>query len=378
MFTTCFFCSGDLGRNEVLETMPVGRRVAFAERTGRLWVVCRACERWNLSPLEERWEAIEMCERLFRGARLRVSTDNVGLARLREGLDLIRIGEPMRPEFASWRYGDQFGRRRRRQLASSGAMVGALGVVVVGGAWAGVSVASFAGVYANSELWDRLLHGKPTKLVARVRGPGGEMLEVQRQHARMSALLSPEEPRAPFALRLEHKEGVVVLRGAEAVRAAQQVLPTVNRFGGSRKVVDLAVRTVEDAGGPEAVLSVLAREHGAFGLSTNHARTKKGGYTHKGLDKLPGVLCTLKPMHRLALEMALHEESERRAMDGELAALEAAWRDAEQIAKIADGMFQPPAVSAKLDAMRVESGRTDGGPAESGPAADGRAGEGSA
>jgi hypothetical protein len=24
-----------------------------------LWVVCRHCERWNLSPLEERWEAVE-------------------------------------------------------------------------------------------------------------------------------------------------------------------------------------------------------------------------------------------------------------------------------------------------------------------------------
>jgi hypothetical protein len=38
----------------------------------------------------------------------------------------------------------------------------------------------------------------------------------------------------------------------------------------------------------------------------------------------------------LALEMALHEESERRALEGELALLEAAWRDAERIAHIAD------------------------------------------
>ena len=38
----------------------------------------------------------------------------------------------------------------------------------------------------------------------------------------------------------------------------------------------------------------------------------------------------------LALEMALHEESERRALEGELALLEAAWRDAEQIALVAD------------------------------------------
>jgi hypothetical protein len=38
----------------------------------------------------------------------------------------------------------------------------------------------------------------------------------------------------------------------------------------------------------------------------------------------------------LALEMAVHEESERRALEGELALLEAAWREAEEVAQIAD------------------------------------------
>jgi hypothetical protein len=42
---------------------------------------------------------------------------------------------------------------------------------------------------------------------------------------------------------------------------------------------------------------------------------------------------------RLALEMAANEDAERRALDGELAALRAAWREAETIAAIADGMF---------------------------------------
>ena len=44
----------------------------------------------------------------------------------------------------------------------------------------------------------------------------------------------------------------------------------------------------------------------------------------------------LSVTERLALEMALHEESERRALEGELALLEAAWRDAESIAAVAD------------------------------------------
>jgi hypothetical protein len=113
MYTTCLFCNGELGRNECIEHFPVGRRLAFDAARGRLWVVCRRCERWNLTPLEERWEAIEECEREFAGTRLRVSTDQIGLARLKEGLELVRIGEPQRPEMAAWRYGDQFGRRRR-------------------------------------------------------------------------------------------------------------------------------------------------------------------------------------------------------------------------------------------------------------------------
>ena len=96
MYKTCMFCNRPLGTNEVIETFPVGRRLAFDAQQGRLWVVCRKCERWNLSPLEERWEAVEMCERIFRDTRVRVSTENVGLARHQEGLELVRIGAPMR------------------------------------------------------------------------------------------------------------------------------------------------------------------------------------------------------------------------------------------------------------------------------------------
>ena len=113
------FCHRPLETNEVVESFPVGRRLAFDAARGRLWVVCTKCERWNLTPLEERWEAVEDCERLFRDTRIRVSTDNIGLARHPEGLTLVRIGEPLRPEFAAWRYGDQFGRRMRRASASA-------------------------------------------------------------------------------------------------------------------------------------------------------------------------------------------------------------------------------------------------------------------
>ncbi|MEZ4455334.1 MAG: hypothetical protein R2882_02105 [Gemmatimonadales bacterium] len=103
MYRTCIHCLSDLGTNDSIERLAIGRRLAFDAGRGRLWVVCRHCERWNLTPFEDRWEAIEDCERWFRGARRRYSTDQIGLARLPDGLELVRIGDPLRPEFAAWR-----------------------------------------------------------------------------------------------------------------------------------------------------------------------------------------------------------------------------------------------------------------------------------
>src|SRR5262249_9172081 len=77
MYSTCLFCTKTLGANESIETFPVGKRLAFDAAKGRLWVVCPHCERWNLSPLEERWEAIEQSEKLYRDTRRRVATDNI-------------------------------------------------------------------------------------------------------------------------------------------------------------------------------------------------------------------------------------------------------------------------------------------------------------
>ena len=116
MYTTCLFCNESLGTNDVVELFPVGRRLAFDPEKGRLWVICGSCTRWNLSPIEERWEAIDDCERLFRATHLRFSTDNIGLAQLREGLELVRIGKALRPEVAAWRYGDVIQRRGSGRL----------------------------------------------------------------------------------------------------------------------------------------------------------------------------------------------------------------------------------------------------------------------
>jgi hypothetical protein len=50
--------------------------------------------------------------------------------------------------------------------------------------------------------------------------------------------------------------------------------------------------------------------------------------------------------------MSVNEESERRALEGELAVLEAAWREAEEIAAIADDLVLPEGLQDQLRRLR--------------------------
>jgi hypothetical protein len=359
MYTTCLFCNGDLGHNEVVENFPVGRRLAFDAGKGRLWVVCRRCERWNLTPLEERWEAIEECERAFRGTKLRVSTDEIGLARLREGLELVRIGAPQRPEMAAWRYGDQFGRRRRRHIALAAGAVAVGGVAAVAGPMLGL-----VGLGALNPAMNLVnaVHGlyRARKFIA-VPGPDGTLLrtrlsDVPRVKLRVQgdevALLvpTPIEPsrRAPW-WRLQPDREMHVLTGAAAIRAAGAILPSVNQSGGNAHAVQRAVTLLEDS---SSTSELFIRAADAIG---NH-----GAWTRMELRE-KHLLRNMPVAARLALEMAAHEETERRALEGELHILEAAWRDAEEIAHIADDMFLPPTIDTDLQRLKdgVKPRRSD-------------------
>jgi hypothetical protein len=55
---------------------------------------------------------------------------------------------------------------------------------------------------------------------------------------------------------------------------------------------------------------------------------------------------------RLAIEMAVNEEHERIALEGELALLEMEWKEAEEIAAIADRLGLPEEVDVQLAALR--------------------------
>ena len=341
MYSTCLFCSGSLGSNEVIEELPIGRRLAFDAARGRLWVVCRRCERWNLTPIEERWEAIEACERRFRETRLRVSTDNIGLARVSEGLELVRIGAALRPEFAAWRYGDQFGRRRRRHLLLTGAGVAAgVGIVVAGPVMGLVAGSSWALMNIANTLHNVL---EARRIRVRLRVPGQPHALPLRRRELQGASLVADESASGWALRVpvasediagsitsgmtgssNPNDAVLTLDGRAALDAAGQLLPHLNAAGARRGAVQAAVQLIEASGDPERLFADLASREDAALL---HAQ--------------PVEL-------RLALEMAAHEETERRAMSGELALLAAAWREAEEIAAISDQLLVPSEVEHRI------------------------------
>ncbi len=326
--------------------------------------MCRSCERWNLTPFEERWEAIEQAERAFRDTRVRVSTDNIGLARLRDGTELVRVGAPLRPEFAAWRYGDQFGRRGRRNLLTTAGIAtgvsAGVGLAVSGAVAAGIGIVAVVPV-GMALLWTSILSYTVTGGVP-LRLPDGEKVQVFGTPRIIAMDVSEgwgldigcaneglQLPRSRYQRAWfetnQYQPADVVrrqLRGNDAVPFLRNMLLKVNRGAAPRRIIADGVQLIEEAGGPENFPRWAAAKRHDWGMRQTYGDT--------------GDIAYIPAEARLAFEMALHEESERRAMDGELAALERAWQDAEGVARIADDLLTPPAVQQRFDAIKSADG----------------------
>ncbi len=354
MYSTCTFCHAALGRNEVLEHFPVGSRIAFDQARGRLWAVCPSCRQWNLSPLEQRWEAIEEGEKHYRDTRLRVATDHIGLAQLRDGTELIRIGEPLRPEFAAWRYGERFTKRWRKQVIWGSVGVATLAGVALAGPLVGFGVFNLVSAPLNLYNTFKSAQGDRKVLVRHEDADGPFMLT--RAHARTSRIIADREsalgwgieslarPGTPNEKGLgpsrtmlgggKTKDSKRIIRGPAALDAMRAILPEVNSSGGRSVTVQEAVRLLEAKGGPERMFIDGVKWSG------------RGDAFERSWE-----LNEMDVQVRLALEMAAHEETERRALEGELAALEAVWREAEEIAAIADVLTLPERVTKRLERL---------------------------
>jgi hypothetical protein len=343
MYTTCLFCTTDLGKNEVIEHFPVGRRLAFDATTGRLWVVCGKCARWNLTPIEERWEAIEECERRYRGTFVRVSTGNIGLAKLAEGLELVRIGSPLRPEFAAWRYSANFAVRRTRTHLVAGSTLaaaavsaivfgpallpaltmGAFSIIAVPGVTSAMAVVPMIGALAAR---DYVQHDRVVARFLR----DTKMVTVRAKH--LGAVELKTDATGQPTLDVPHDSGWTHFEGSPAIHATGVLLAGANRYGAPERFVQDALREIEDCGDSGGFLRAAATRCGWRG----------GRLTSILRDYRQLGVMRMTPTERLALEMSVHEEGERRAMRGELHQLELAWQDAEQIAHISDGELTPP------------------------------------
>ncbi len=356
MYSTCIFCHASLGSNDVVEHFPVGRRLAFDADKGRLWVICGACARWNLAPFDERWEAIEEGERLFRDTRMRVTTDNIGLARLPSGDQLVRIGKPLRPEFAAWRYGRRFARRRLNvqlvtgSAAAAVALTGAVlsPILVPALITSTISIVAFPGfttiagavpLVGALAARDYLLDDR---VAARFRR-GKRLLTVRERHVRDAEFhMMRDYP----TMRLPHDDGWDYYDGTEAMHIATVLLAGANRHGASAALVREAVDRIEHAGDATSFLRRASRA-----VEWREGRVMSALARMRGLGALH-----LLPSERLALEMSMHEESERRALEGELDLLRDAWKEAEQIAAIADSLLDPPDGFERIRSMRPVEG----------------------
>lgn len=342
MYSTCLFCNAPFGANREIEHLPVGHRIAYDQELGRLWIVCLWCGRWNLTPFDERWEAIEQCERRFRATRVRISSDNIGLARLKWGLDLVRIGRPLRPEFAAWRYGSQFLRRHRRRALHLAGRAGLLSLPVIA---MGLGPLAPLGCSAVAALAAYRLWRRPA---LRLGFRNGEELRLNVQQIQATALIQDDAAPDGWALLVERlpEPGIagwarirrkfpdpeVVLAGADACLVAAIVLPRLNADGGDAGTVADATSWLAGAGGPGHAFRTFARSH--------HVRP--------ALENHRGLLATMHPGVRLALEMALHEDEERKALAGELSVLAWAWRREERLAAIADRLGIPESIERQL------------------------------
>lgn len=363
MYSTCITCHAPLGANEMIEHFPVGRRLAIDAAKGRLWVVCIACKQWNLSPLDERWEAIEEGERLFRDTRLRVSTDNIGLARLRDGTELIRVGTAERPEFAAWRYGERF--TRRWMINAPAAAVG--GGLALFSKFGATQFLFKLGIVPGSILVTAVVAAtlvRRFRKVAHLMREDGERVALTQAHVDSLRFIADDDEPDGWYLRVRTPspksrfggfadiDPEMVVRGAEAPRVASRLLPRLNRIGGRKATVAEAVAVLERAGAQGSVLRMAGR------FDTLSKGKRFGRYAEEVAmedrkQDLVSEFSKAPASIRLATEMAVNEEQERRALEGELQQLTDQWKEAEEIAGIADELTLPPAVLARLERLRL-------------------------
>jgi hypothetical protein len=203
------------------------------------------------------------------------------------------------------------------------------------------------------------------EVLARVRAENTR-LTVRWAHLPEAQLLRPDRDEV-WRLQVQHDRGLSVLEGAEAMKAARVILTALNDGRASEWLVQSALARLDDAadaqsyfgrigtlairsswGRHPAIRAVMDESRHSEGRSlaerlivrlTTRSFWSRGGTGSE--ERTP--LHWLPDVDRLALEMAANEDAERRALRGELRQLEEAWREAEEVAAIADHILDDAA-----------------------------------
>lgn len=314
MYRTCAFCNAAFDGDGGPSGLGVGRRLAFDEWKGRLWVVCPKCARWNLTPFDDRLERIEAVARAATSARLLANTEQVALLRWQH-YDLIRVGKPPRVELAGWRYGERLrARNRERAKVVVPLTLAALGIGVAANVALGGSF-GFLAWNLGRTADDIYVWMVGTRRVRLVEPPicdhCGTVLRLRTRHVQHARVVPDTHQDIGVLVSCPscHRE-TALLTGHDASAILRQGLAYLNlRRSGRRKAED-AARVVDQAGGADQLIRNVARRE--------------------------LTLRSLRPEGRLALEMAVDERDE-------VLELERQWRDAEEIAEIADGTLSTDA-----------------------------------
>ena len=318
LHTRCMYCRTAFPHSSLFSRIPPGTRFAYDPESGRVWSICNRCRRWNLIPLEERFEAVEELERAVRDDGTCIAaTANIALYHTEE-LVLVRIGSALAVERAVWRYGRQLTARvpsnqrahRRLALMTAGAVARAgesIGAWKLDGDWGPAGVVDvlrwqrFGSVAWNGR------SGCPYC---------GSVLHTL--HFDSSWWLYPrmEEGRLVIGVPCTRcdpwtPKNVFDVTGDDAHVLLRRALAYQHVTGADERTVARATQLIHDAGSADALVQRLSSGRAS--------------------------LWRLGPLHTLAFEIAANHLAERRALENGLHGMLAEWRAEDEIARIVDG-----------------------------------------
>jgi len=263
MFSSCAFCNAAFDGDGGPSGLGVGRRIAFDEWRGRLWVVCPRCSRWNLTPFDDRLERIEAVARAASQGRIAASTQQVALIRW-ERYDLVRVGKPPRVELATWRYGERLrNRQRERMKVVVPLTVAAIGLgiaanVAAGGGF-GVVVWNVHRLADRFYVW--LVGGRKVQLVEPpICAHCGTLMQLRARHVQYARIVPDRHAEMAVVLSCPkcRQEGAQ-LTGTDAIQVLRQGLTYMNLDKGGRRRAEDAAREVDQVGGADQLVRDITR-----------------------------------------------------------------------------------------------------------------------